>query len=122
MIFGQLSRNKIRNPLSRSDSSLLLLSHSEAVREVNRNILHPSTACNDRNLLAVLVLAFNGSVLADKPGRVPHQGPLRTMQVLDIYGGALEPASVHMDGLKQMLRIRGGINEIKQPGLAQLLS
>ena len=122
MLFGQLSRNRSKDPTRTSSAHPILFSYSEAVRAVNRRISDSSTACDDMNILAVLVLAFNGLNVTRNPRLVPSQGPLRTMQNLDIYGGALDPVAVHMDGLKHMLRLRGGIRGIRQPGLAQLLS
>jgi len=96
--------------------------YSEAIREIHRKFENPSTACVDDNILAVFALAYNGDVRRDKPSHSPTSGPLKALQVLDIYGGRLETVHVHLQGLAKMLSIRGGLSKIRLPGLAHLIS
>ena len=122
MLFGQLTRNKSYNSICDSlDHAITLYCHNEAVRAVKKKISSPANACDDANIRAVLVLAFNGSVCANHAILALRQGPLTIMQGFNIYGGALEPVAVRMSGLQQILTVRGGIKGIQQPGLAQLL-
>ena len=100
------------------------LCYSEVVREINRRFDKSSTRCSDENILAVVALAFHGEVTeADNElPRWPSQGPLDTLQGLNVSGGRLDTVEVHLDGLLKMLSIRGGIDRIEFPGLAAMLS
>lgn len=98
--------------------------HSEVVREVNRRFNNPSERCSDESILAVLALAFHGDATTDETDmpRSPSQGPMNSMQGLDLYAGRLDPVSMHVNGLARMLSLRGGIADIEFPGLAAMLS
>jgi hypothetical protein len=121
--FCQFARNRAAKALTaRQDSPELLSCHMEAVREINKKFSNASTACDDENILAVGALAYHGPVKTEIPSRSPCQGPLKALQVLDIYGGVLGTVPVHLDGLARMVSIRGGLANIKLPGLAQQIS
>ncbi|OAP57589.1 hypothetical protein AYL99_08327 [Fonsecaea erecta] len=99
--------------------------YSMVVVEVNRRFNNVSTRCSDESILAVLALAFHG--VRSTPGseqapRSPSQGPLNSMQGLDLYSGRLDPVHMHVHGLAKMLAMRGGVDEIRAPGLAAMLS
>ena len=122
-LFGQLSRTRATKALSPGrDSPELKFCHAVAVREVNKKFQNTSTACDDDNILAVLILAFNGQTLTERPSKSPCQGPLKVLQALDIYGGALDTVPMHVEGLAKMLSFRGGAAPIKLSGLAQAIS
>ena len=123
LLFTQLARNRVaRALLDKPDSSELLSCHSVTVQEINQKIQQTSTACDDDNIIAVLALAFHGSVRIDDSSNSPSQGPLKALQVLDIYGGALDTVPVHEEGLARMLAIRGGLANLAMPGLATQIS
>jgi hypothetical protein len=98
--------------------------YSEVIREVNRRFSDPSTRYSDENLFAVMTLAFHGSATEVETctPRSPSQGPLTSMQLLDIYTGRLDPVDIHLRALNTMLTFRGGLGDIKFPGLAAMLS
>jgi hypothetical protein len=122
-LFGQLSRTRATKALSPGrDSPELKFCHAVTVREVNKKFQNTSTACDDDNILAVLILAFNGQTLTERPSKSPCQGPLKVLQALDIYGGALDTVPMHMEGLAKMLSFRGGAARIKLSGLAHAIS
>jgi hypothetical protein len=53
--------------------------------------------------------------------RSPFQPPLRSLQWRDIYGS--QPSNpVHMAGLAELVKLRGGLENIRLPGLASALS
>jgi hypothetical protein len=122
-MYGQFARNRAaKGLLAKQDSPELVSCHSEAVREVNKRFQNPSTACEDENILAVMILAYNGHALTESPPKSPCQGPLKALQVLNIYGGALDTVPVHIDGLAKMVSIRGGLQKLKLAGLGQRIS
>ena len=123
LMFGQFTRDRVsKGPLCKQDSPELISCHSEAVREINKKFQNTSSACDDENILAVAILSYNGNVIMESPPASPRQGPLQALQVLNIYGGAVETVSVHADGLAKMISIRGGLQNIKLAGLAARLS
>lgn len=99
--------------------------HANAVNIIKDNMSQPSTACSDENILAVFALAQhqmigNNHQLEHKPlQHGPKQGPLRSLRLLDLYGGPIRSASMHQEGLARMLAVRGGIQELELPGLKQ---
>jgi hypothetical protein len=122
-LFGQLCRTRTIKALPAGrDSPELKFCHAVTVREVNKKFQNTSTACDDDNILAVLILAFNGQALTERPSKSPCQGPLKVLQALDIYGGALDTVPMHVEGLAKMVSLRGGIARIKLSGLAHLIS
>ena len=98
--------------------------YSEVVRDINRRFLDPSEWYSDESIHAVQAMAFHGDTVAEdsETPRSPAQGPLNGMQALDIYVGRLNPVDMHVQGLGKMLSIRGGISDIKFPGLGGVLS
>ena len=119
-LFCQLARNRVTK--AQCESPELLYCRLETVREVNEKFACPSSACDDDNILAVAALAFNGSVVPSTPLPSPCQGPLKALLILDIYGGVLDTAPVHLEGLAKMVSIRGGLANFQLPGLAQQIS
>ena len=123
LLYTQLARNRVAKALlAKPDGSELVSCHSVTVQEINDKIRNTSTACDDDNIIAVLALAFHGSVRIDDSPSSPSQGPLKALQVLDIYGGALDTVPMHEDGLAKMLAIRGSLANLAMPGLAPQIS
>lgn len=81
-----------------------------------------TTSCADENILSVYALAYHGVTRPQTSTEVPNQGPLKTLQLLHVYGGRLETVDVHLRGLAKMLALRGGVGKIGLPGLAQAIS
>ncbi|KIW34726.1 uncharacterized protein PV07_01484 [Cladophialophora immunda] len=123
--FSQLMRNKHRHCLDRKAERQLLHSYSETITYVNTALSNYSTACNDSTLLAVFTLAYHSMTLDSRPQpnrpRSPAQGPLNSLRLLNLYGGPLEAASMHREGLLKMIELRGGIEKFTLPGLGGLL-
>jgi hypothetical protein len=98
--------------------------YSVVVQEINRRFNNPAQRCSDESIHAVQALAFHGEKVtpdADTP-RSPTQGPMNSMQGLDIYAGRLNPVNMHVNGLGRMVAMRGGVGDIKFPGLGAMLS
>lgn len=122
-LFGQFARNRLNAPYgSTHESHEMIVCHLETVKGINRSIQYGTTACSDENIIAVLALAISGQLTVTKLPKAPSQGPLKALQCLDIYGGALEKVPTHAAGLMKMVSMRGGLEELKLPGLAQQIS
>lgn len=96
--------------------------YTEVVRGINRSFEDPETRCDDENILAVLTLAFHGQSMPPQSSKPPSQGPMNALQALDIYTGYIDTVPMHVAGLHKMLAMRGGLGEIKFPGLAAMIS
>ncbi|KIW72873.1 hypothetical protein PV04_01035 [Phialophora macrospora] len=123
--FAQLARSSATEAgLKPINQKAYWYCYSEVVREVNRRFNDPAERCSDESIVAVQALAFHGGATVDDADvpRSPSQGPMNSMQGLDLYAGRLNPVGMHLDGLARMLALRGGIGNIEAPGLAAMLS
>jgi hypothetical protein len=105
------------------DQEMLVISESESIKEVNKAIQDPSRALSDAVILSVICLANNrgDELLWDEDLPLPFQPPLQGLQWLDIYGSLLSNP-IHLAALAQLIKLRGGLERIKLPGLAPILS
>lgn len=94
----------------------------ESIREVNKAIQTPSRRLSDAVILSVCALANSGGgeSLQNRNLQSPFLSPLRSLQFLDIYG-SICPNNVHLTGLAKLVELRGGVENIKLPGLAPTL-
>jgi hypothetical protein len=95
----------------------------ESIKMVNAAIQNPSRALTDAVITSVGCLLNNcwDKLMLDGNPRSPFQSPLRGLQWLDIYG-MLMPDPVHLSGLAQIIKLRGGLEQIKLPGISPILS
>lgn len=125
-LFSQLTRNTCTQILPSRAQRQIVQCHSETVSYVNTQLADPATACNDDNIHAVLALANHYLPEDTSPARVgvqgPAQGPLNSLRLLNLYGGPIQPVSMHWQGLLHMIKLRGGIEKIKLSGLAGQIS
>ncbi|EXJ76326.1 uncharacterized protein A1O5_00834 [Cladophialophora psammophila CBS 110553] len=120
-LFCQLTRNRIFL-LSPAESREQVQCYTETIRGVHQKFADSSMSCEDENILAVYALSYHGEPRLHPPAAAPSQGPLTTLQLLHLYGGRLHTVNVHLQGLAKMLTLRGGLSQIKLPGLAQAIS
>ncbi|KIW10775.1 hypothetical protein PV08_10074 [Exophiala spinifera] len=122
-LFCQLTRNRIFYPSAVFlESRETMQCYTETIRGVHQKFLDSSMSCEDENILSVHSLTYHGDLRRHAPAIAPSQGPLTTLQLLHVYGGRLETVQVHLQGLAKMLTLRGGLNKLKLPGLAQTIS
>ena len=123
-IFAQLVRNKATDrPVSDKAGYQMLAAYQQTVNYINSRLGNPLTECDDATIMAVLLLAYSGTVHpTDDIGTGPTQGPLKSLQLLDLYGGPIDPEQTHERGLGKMVELRGGVYPIQMPGLKQMLS
>lgn len=120
-LFCQLTRNQVF-VTSPTDTPEQMQCYTETIRGVQQKFEDTSMSCEDENILAVYALSYHGELRLQPPAASPSQGPLTTMQLLHVYGGRLRTVNLHLQGLAKMLTLRGGLSQIKLPGLAQAIS
>ena len=105
------------------DNKLLIFLELESIKRVNEAIQSPSRVLNDTVIISVMCLVNNRAdeLMYDDNLRSPFESPLRDLQWLDIYG-RLTPNPVHLSGLAQLIKLREGLEQIKLPGLAPIIS
>lgn len=130
-LFGSLSHQRVQwvnrwipeGAFRARDQQLLQLCEFETIKMINREVQHPTRAVCDSVILSVICMAHN--IADDNDQRrhrlTPFTAPMRRLQWLDVYG-SLPPNLVHIQGLVQMVKLRGGLDNITLPGLAPVLS
>lgn len=104
------------------EQRLLGSCYIRTISMINRELSTPSRALGDAVIWAVLCLAHNLSDDAVVPlQNTPFTAPMSRLQWLEVYG-SLRPSLVHVEGLIQMVNLRGGLDQIELPGLAAVIS
>ena len=92
-----------------------------AIESVREQLADPDTALSDASIIAVANLAMHPPLVETNrigySGPRPSQGPLRSLQQIDLYGGPLKLVPMHRRGMLKMIELRGGIH---QAGLSHL--
>jgi hypothetical protein len=100
-----------------------LESYSQIIESLNQRMRNVETQCSDSSILCVVGVTTYGPLMA-KPlerTRWPSQGPLTNLNCLDTLG-RLPSVQLHINGLAQLVGMRGGIQNVKTPGMAPLIS
>ena len=93
---------------------------TDSIILINQAIRDPSRAISDAVLLSVICMAHHAAPTEIKIQSTPFEPPFQQLQWLDVYG-CLSPNIIHIQGLVQLLKLRGGLRNIKLPGLAATL-
>ncbi|KAH8429114.1 uncharacterized protein LDX57_006784 [Aspergillus melleus] len=130
-LFGSLSHQRVqwingwipKDSFRPRDQQLLQLCEFETIKMINQQVSIPGRAVCDAVILSVICMAHNAADENDErlQRRTPFHAPMRRLQWLDVYG-SLPPNIVHVEGLVQMVKLRGGLEQITLPGLAPILS
>lgn len=102
-------------------SSLELHVTSHALSCLRQQMSHPVTAVHEANLWAVIVLAYRGSALPIRSGKLPRQSFLKELQELNVYG-RMRTDDAHKQGLISLLQLHGGVEKLKTPGIASSIT
>ena len=98
----------------------------DAVTKININMQKVETACSSSNMLAVFLLAHHQLIDEAQPSAEnrtrPRQGPLKSLRLLNLYGGPIESDPIHMRGLEQLIELNGGLRSLTLPGLLPQMS
>ncbi|PGH09684.1 hypothetical protein AJ80_07635 [Polytolypa hystricis UAMH7299] len=131
LLFGSLSHRRTRDrkrgmidgPQREQENRELIMCETTTIQLLNEAIADPSRALSDGVILAVLAMASNhhDEDALNSVAKSPFTPPLKSLQWLDVYGTlALNP--VHARGLCQLVDMRGGLEKLTLPGLAETIS
>jgi hypothetical protein len=109
--------------LQPQDQRWLNLCYRNAIEMINKSIQSSAQNVTDTIILSTLMVS---ATISDEPGRdwnkgSPFKATLRSLQWLDVHG-ALMPNTSNVQGLLTMIKIQGGLENIKLPGLSAIIS
>lgn len=103
----------------------LQLCEMESIKLINQAVRNPNPkkAVSDAVLLSVICMAHHQAEegLVQQHRRTPFNPPFPRLQWIDVYG-CLPPNMVHIKGLVQLIKLRGGLSCIPTEGLAATVS
>jgi len=130
MLYGSFSHRLVsqRNvglSVSKQEYSQGLKAECETIQCVNAALSggSPSRSAHEALILSVLCMAANArdETVWLRQSFSPFNAPLKKLQCLDIYG-TLMLHPVHAQGLHQLIKLHGGLEEITTAGLAATIS
>ncbi|GKZ89046.1 hypothetical protein AnigIFM59636_010184 [Aspergillus niger] len=128
IVLSSLSHERINGLISANMASLtstkevvpyLKQYYLDTITSINEALHDSARATADATILAVLMMVEK-PLLQDHnewSKRSPFQAPLHELQWLDVHS-AREPNLVHQMGLHKIISLRGGLAQVKTPGLA----
>lgn len=130
-IYGSLCHQRVQwlNQATPSSSFgpkqdwLLQQCELEAIKLINAAMKDPSRRLSDAVILSVICMAHH-QAMDDTFRRqlpTPFKAPFPRLQWLNVYG-CLPPNMIHIQGLVQLIIMRGGLQSIKTAGLAATIS
>jgi hypothetical protein len=100
----------------------LSLSHKLVViQQVNQCLSDPDVASHDEVILAILILASHEAMNMSASKQNPFNSPLRNAQWLNIYS-TITYVPEHMKAVLDLVTLRGGLENIKMFGLAEVIA
>ncbi|KAJ5484607.1 hypothetical protein N7453_012075 [Penicillium expansum] len=101
----------------------LQLCEMESIKLINQAIRDPDRVVSDAVLLSVICMAHHQAEekSVQQHRRTPFNPPFPRLQWIDVYG-CLPPNMVHIKGLLQLIKMRGGLANIHTEGLAATIS
>lgn len=100
----------------------MALCEADVITRINAVLPNTEEAVCDAIILSVLCLASNKhDFLMHRTPDSVFKPPLRSLQWLDVYG-RLSSNPIHQAGLLQLIKLKGGLEKIKLPGLAAVIS
>lgn len=123
-LYGMMTAALMYTRVARNDASNYQLEVSlgaKAIEALNQALCRPVPIVSDAIIWAVLALGYSGYVGELRTGKRPRQSFLRELQSLHIYG-RLVINQAHVSGLIRLVQMIGGIDQLKTPGIAQVMS
>jgi hypothetical protein len=109
-------------PQTNQEKRELIVSEAETIKHLNRVMRDPCHAITDETILAVLCMGFNRVDGSAWPrADPPLKPPLRNLQWLNVYG-TLSGNEIHVRGMIKLIEMKGGLESLKMPGLAETVS
>lgn len=115
MMFARTANNQ------QTPSVLELQFGTRAIHMLSQQLTTSSTAATEANIWAVVALGYCDNFNPLRPGKHPRQSFLKELQSLHIYG-RMTVNLAHIQGLKQLIQLMGGLDKIRTPGIAQVIS
>ncbi|RVX74523.1 hypothetical protein B0A52_01649 [Exophiala mesophila] len=115
MMFARTANNQT------TPSVLELQFGARAIHMLSQQLRSPATAATEANIWAVVALGYCDNFISLRPGKHPRQSFLKELQSLHIYG-RMTVNLAHIQGLKQLIQLLGGLDKIRTPGIAQVIS
>jgi hypothetical protein len=105
------------------EARALELCEMESIKLINQAVRDPSRAVSDAVLLSVICMAHHQAdeKVSQRHQRTPFDPPFPRLQWIDVYG-CLPPNMIHIKGLLQLVKLRGGLTNIPTEGLAATIS
>jgi hypothetical protein len=119
-------KDKTEGFFLQQDQKWLALFYLEAIRMISKSLQDPGNATTDTITLSVLILAELATteehaleMIQSKDS--PFDAPFQSMQWIDVYS-SLPPNQIHLDGLIKIIELKGGLENVRLPCLAAILS
>ena len=102
---------------------MLQIGEMESIKLINQAVRDPSRAVSDAVLLSIICMAHHRAPdeISTQFQRTPFNPPFPRLQWLDAYG-CLAPNMIHIRGLVELIKLRGGLRNIELDGLATTIS
>lgn len=97
-----------------------VLVEARSIELLSQEMSNLETALTEANIVAIVASGYCGKVHPMRKGRLPRQSFLRLLQDLNVYG-RMVVVEAHVEGLKKLVPMLGGLFKLKTPGLAQLI-
>jgi len=115
-----IERDFLRHSKLLLESPYVLSKRLLVIQKLNEFISDPKNALRDEVLLTILVLASHDALEAKEETRKPFNSPMKTMQWLNLYGNCTYTPT-HMKALYDLVNMRGGLEVIKLPCMAEMI-
>ncbi|KAJ5895630.1 hypothetical protein N7495_007321 [Penicillium taxi] len=130
-MFGSLCHQRVQwlngwsthTSFTQRQERMLELCEMEAIQRISDALHDPNRALSDAVLLSVICMAHHQAPerIQSQLKKTPFNPPLQRLQWLDVYG-CLPPNMIHIQGLVQLVRMRGGLDAVKARGLPATIS
>ncbi|KAJ5782061.1 hypothetical protein N7457_003835 [Penicillium paradoxum] len=112
-----------RTSFGRREQHALQLCEMESIKLINQAIRDPKRVVEDGVLLSVICMAHHQAEenSAQHHEKTPFNPPFPRLQWINVYG-CLPPNMIHIKGLLQLVKLRGGLTTISTEGLAATIS
>jgi hypothetical protein len=101
-------------------NSPTILSYKLTIFRLLGEIFREGNPARDEVILAILTLSSHEIMPLEEEKRNPFNSPLKSLQFLNIYGG-IQFVPEHMKAVLDLITLKGGIENIGLPGLAECL-
>lgn len=100
----------------------IMVAELEAINRISEALADPQQRFSEELTLAIFLMGYSYVNERQLPSdRSQHMSPLRDLQWASVYS-VLEYNTTHVNGLMQLISLRGGIDAIKMPGLPEMMS